>query len=125
MQQSRLNIIFTAFLFSSLVYLIVGFALMKSGWKPAMDSRDLDQILFGIFLLVSLGLVGVGFQIKRTLDEQVAERTILSKSVVFFALAEVPAILGLVLFFLTGNFSFLVILCAVTIMAFVLLKPKS
>ena len=125
MQQSRLNIIFTAFLFSSLVYLIVGFALMKSGWKAVMQSRDLDQILFGIFLLFSIGLAGVGFQIKRTMDEQGNDRTILSKTVLLLALAEVPSILGLVLFILTGNFSYLVILCVVSIAAFILLKPKS
>ncbi len=98
---------------------------MKSGWKPAMDSRHLDQVLFGIFLLASIGLAGVALQIKRTLDHQGTDQTIPSKSVLFFALAEVPSILGLVLFLLTGNFSFLVILCAVSIVAFVLLKPKS
>jgi parvulin-like peptidyl-prolyl isomerase len=125
MQQSRLNIIFTAFLFSSFVYLIVGFALMKSDWKPAMTSRNLDQILFGVFLLASISLVVVALQIKRTLLQQNADQTVLSKSVLLFALAEVPSILGLVLFLLTAKFSFLVIFCFVSVVAFVLVKPKS
>jgi hypothetical protein len=125
MQQSRLNIIFTAFLFSSLVYLIVGFALMKSGWKPAMTARNLDQILFGVFLLASISLVAVALQIKRSLVQQTGDQAVLSKSVLLFALAEVPSILGLVLFLLTARFSFLVIFCFISVVAFVLLKPKS
>jgi positive regulator of sigma E activity len=125
MQQTRLNIIFTAFLFSSLVYLIVGFALMKSDWKPAMAARNLDQILFGVFLLASISLVGVALHIKRSLNQQTGDQAVLSKTVLLFALAEVPSILGLVLFLLTAKFSFLVIFCFVSVVAFVLLKPKS
>lgn len=125
MQQSRLDIIFTAFLFSSFIYLIVGFALMKSNWKPAMAARDLDQILFGVFLLASITLVGVAFQIKRSLDPQNADHAVLSRSVLLFALAEVPSILGLVLFLLTAKFSFLVIFCFISMVAFVLVKPQS
>jgi hypothetical protein len=125
MQQSRLNIIFTAFLFSSLVYLIVGFALMKSNWKPVITTRNLDQILFGFFLLVSISLVGVALHIKRNLDQQTGDQAVLSKSVLLFALAEVPSILGLALFFLTAKFSFLVMFCFISVVAFVLLKPKS
>ena len=49
--ESRLNIIFVAFLFSSLVYMIVGFALSKSGWKALIEDVSLHQILFGAFLL--------------------------------------------------------------------------
>jgi hypothetical protein len=125
MQQSRINIIFIAFLFSSFVYLIVGFALMKSGWKPAMAARNLDQILLGVFLLVSIGLIGMAMQIKRRIGQRRGDHIVLSKAVVVFALAEVPSILGLVLFLLTGNFSFLMILCVVSVVAFVLVKPKS
>jgi len=90
-----------------------------------MASRDLDQILFGIFLLASISLVGVGLRIKRTLGQQSADKTVLSKSILLFAFAEVPSILGLVLFLLTGNFSFLLMLCAVSVVAFILVKPKS
>jgi len=124
MQQSRINIIFTAFLFSSLVYLIVGFAIMKSGWRPLMAARNLDQILFGVFLLASITMLGLAFQIKRTLDTQAADQTLLSKTMVLFALAEVPSILGLVLFLLTANFTFLVIFCFVSVAAFIILKPE-
>ena len=90
-----------------------------------MTSRNLDQILFGVFLLASISLVGVAFQIKRTLNPQSTDQAVLSKSVLLFALAEVPAILGLVLFILTAKFSFLVIFCFISVLAFVLLKPKS
>ncbi len=90
-----------------------------------MAGRGLDHILFGIFLMASISLIFAGLQIKRTLDRQSADQTVLSKSVLLFAFAEVPSILGLVLFLLTGNFPFLVILCVISIVAFALVKPKS
>ena len=125
--QSRLNIIFTAFLFSSLVYLIVGFALTKSGWQPVFSGGNLDTILLGIFLAVSSMLIVIAIQLKNRLGSETPEKNaeaILSKSIFLFALSEVPAILGLVLFLLTGNLVYLMVLCAVSILSFVLVKPR-
>jgi hypothetical protein len=124
---SRLNIIFTAFLFSSLVYLIVGFALMKSGWSPVLRSGNIDQILFAVFLALSVAVVVLAFQIKtrsKPVETDSSARTLFSKSIFLFALAEVPSILGLVLFLLTGKFLYLIILCVISIAAFILVKPR-
>jgi hypothetical protein len=126
--QSRLTIIFTAFLFSSLVYLLVGFALTKTGWKPVMPGGLLEQILFGVFLIFSITLFIIAMRIKKSIvpavdDAEQSEQAALSRSIFLFALAEVPSILGLVLFLLTGNFWNLLILCAVSVFAFFVLKP--
>jgi F0F1-type ATP synthase membrane subunit c/vacuolar-type H+-ATPase subunit K len=126
---SRLNIIFIAFLFSSLVYLLVGFALTKSGWAPVLTSGNLDQILFAVFLALSIALIVLAFQIKAKLmpparDDSTA-KTVFAKSILLFALAEVPSILGLILFLLTGTFHYLVTLCVISIAAFVMVKPRS
>jgi hypothetical protein len=126
--QSRLTIIFTAFLFSSFVYLIVGFALNRSGWKPVIQVGSLQQILFAIFAILSVGLIIVAMTIKRSVfagdgDTEQSEQATLSKSIFLFALAEVPSILGLVLFLLAGNFLNLIILCAFSVVAFFLVKP--
>jgi hypothetical protein len=124
---SRLNIIFIAFLFSSLVYLIVGFALMKSGWDPALKSGNIDQILFAVFLALSVAVVVLAFQIKAKampLKDDASAKTLFSKSIFLFALAEVPSILGLVLFLLTGKFLFLLILCVISVAAFIMVKPR-
>jgi len=122
--QSRLTILYTAFFFSSLVYLIVGFALQKSGWKAAMSQGSIPQALFGIFILSSIGCLAAAFQIRKKQSED-TEKSAFSKSVILFALAEVPAILGLVLFLLTAKFANLLILWFISLTAFILLKPST
>lgn len=124
---SRLNIIFTAFLFSSLVYLMVGFALTKSDWKPILGNGNLDQILFAVFLSVAVAISVLAFQIKSRLlpvGEDAPGKQVFSNSILLFALAEVPSILGLVLFLLTGKFLDLLALCIVSIAAFLIVKPR-
>lgn len=122
--ESRLTIIFTAFLFSSLVYLIVGFALTKSEWKPLMEDGNLPQTLFVIFVLLSVSLMGVLLKLKksRLVD---SEKNAISTYILLFALAEVPSILGLVVFLLTGKFLFLLLLCFISLISFLLVKPSA
>ena len=124
--QSRLDIVFIAFLFSSLVYLIVGFALSKSGWQAGIEG-NMAQVLFAIFLALSIAVIVLVLQIKaRTapvVDDASAQK-FFSRFITLFALAEVPAILGLALFFLTAKFVYLLSLCIVSVMAFLLVKPR-
>ena len=125
MIQSRLNIIFTAFLFSSLVYLIVGFSLTRSGWQPILTATNLGVILFGVFLAISIVLIVVAIQLRSRLASQESNpQGVLSRSILLFALSEVPAILGLVLFLLTGKFLYLVLLCVLSILSFFLVRPR-
>ncbi len=96
------------------------------------DGR-LHQILLGVFGLISAMLVAVALKIKSGLStaagsndnslEQIQQKLI-SKSILLFAMAEVPAILGLVLFLLTGRFPYLVGLCVISVFAFMMLKPS-
>jgi peptidoglycan/LPS O-acetylase OafA/YrhL len=121
--ESRLTIIFTAFLFSSFVYMIVGFALSKSGWKALISDTGLYQILFGLFLVLSISLLVLILKLKNR-PKPDSEKSLISKYILLFALAEVPSILGLVLFLLTGKFLFLLALCFFSIVAFFLIKPQ-
>jgi F0F1-type ATP synthase membrane subunit c/vacuolar-type H+-ATPase subunit K len=126
--QSRLNIIFIAFFFSALVYLIVGFAVSRSGWTPILSQGNLDQILFAICLALSVAIIVIALQIKSHLvvkqDTQSPEN-VFPKTIFLFAMVEVPSILGLVLFFLAGKFSYLVTLCIVSLAGFLLVKPRT
>src|SRR5262245_53990655 len=108
--ESRLSIIFVAFLFSSFVYMIVGFALSKSDWKALISDPGLHQILFGVFLAISVGLFVLILKLKKKLQPD-SEKSLISKYILLFALAEVPSILGLVIFLLSGKFTFLLALC--------------
>jgi F0F1-type ATP synthase membrane subunit c/vacuolar-type H+-ATPase subunit K len=120
--QSRLTILYTAFLFSSLVYVIVGFALMKTGWKAVVSGQPLQQALFGIFVFMSFGCLAVAFLIKKKQSEP-TEKNTFSKSIVLLALSELPAILGLVVFLLSANFVNLLILWLISVAAFILFRP--
>jgi hypothetical protein len=122
--QSRLNILYIAFLSSSLVYVIVGFALVKSGWKPLLPMGAISQALFGVFVLISLFCVVAAFQIRKKQSEE-TEKNAFSKSVVVLALSEVPSILGLVSFLVTGGFASLLILWFISLAAFILFKPAT
>jgi len=117
-------IVFTAFLFSSFVYLLVGFALTKSGWKALLPEGNLSPILFSAFILVSISLMGALFTLKKKQSGN-TERNAVSKYVLLFALAEVPSILGLVLFLLTSNLLFLLILCSLSLLSFLLVRPSA
>ena len=127
-----LMIIFSAFLFSSLIYLLVGFALTQSGWKAILQGA-LQEVLTAIFIGLSVVLVLIAHHVRKSIyTEGVArprapeqlQKEIIFRSIIVFALSEVPAILGLTLFLLTGRFLFLAILCGISIFAFLLAKPS-
>jgi hypothetical protein len=129
---NTLMIIFSAFLFSSLVYLVIGFALSRSSWKPVLESASVARIVFILFCVISVGAVALANKLKYAIpgdlpslpDEQQLHRRIIGKSIVTFALSEIPAILGLVFILLSGNFGYLAVLCALSIVSFLLVKPS-
>lgn len=127
-----LLIVFSAFILSAFVYLIVGFALSQANWKPILTSSSINRLLVIIFGAVSIGTSVVALNIRRSVlrgqtplqtIEQL-QKTIVSRSIFSFALSEVPAILGLVLFLLSGQFLYLVMFCACSLICFILIKPS-
>ena len=120
--ESRLSIIFVAFLFSSLVYLVVGFALSRLGWKPLISDTSLHQILFAVAVVLSVSIFALILKLKSKQPE--TEKDTISKYVLLFALSEIPAILGLLLFFLTSKFLYLMLLCLASISTFFQVKPS-
>ena len=119
--RNTLWIIYTAFVFSSLVYLVVGFALSKAGWNPVLSGDSLPQILFILFSVICVVFLAIAFRIQPKADDPKP----LSRWILRFALCEVPAILGLVLFFLSGRFFHVLVLCAFSVFAFLMLRPQN
>ena len=131
---ATLYVIFAAFAFSSLIYLIVGFTLSRSHWKPVLASSNLQQAIFWTLLAGSAGLLFLAVKFKtdafgRALPSGAnAEQTrsyLVSKYIVLFAIAEVPAIFGLVYFMLSGSFLRELILCLISIVIFLLVRPAA
>jgi hypothetical protein len=129
---STLYIIFAAFLFSSLVYLIVGFTLSRSHWKPVLSSGALRETIFWILLAVSAALSVVALKFKTNTfsrfpplaeNAEQARSYLVSKCIVMYAIAEVPAIFGLVYFMLSGSLTGELILCLISIAMFFFLRP--
>jgi hypothetical protein len=125
------NLIWAALFFSTFVYVILAFVLSRSGWKPVGDPA-LGQVLMGIFMALSLiEVMFVSWLKKKSFTEELTSITsvdsqkkfIVSRSVVLFALSEVPAILGLVTFFLTGNFMMLLAFWGISFISFLIAKP--
>jgi len=132
---ATLNVIFVAFVFSSLIYLIVGFALSQSHWKPFLEDANLRETAFWLFIAVAVSLLFAALKLKAEFfkegatasaeDEEKQRRFLVSRYIVLFAIAEIPAILGLVYLFLSGNFLREIILCAVSLVTFVFVKPAA
>ena len=129
---NTLIIVYSAFVFSSLVYLIVGFALSQSQWKAVVESESLHKILFVLFVVLSASAMAAAIKIRSSAFSQEIphpetleqlQRYVVSRSILTFAFSEIPAILGLVLFLLSGRFPYLVILCILSIVSFLLIKP--
>jgi hypothetical protein len=126
------NLIWAALFFSTFIYVILAFVLTRSGWKPIADS-GLGQVLMGIFMALSLiDVMFVSWLKKKSFSEELISMTsadaqkkfIVSRSVVLFALSEVPAIFGLVTFFLTGNFMMLLAFWGISFISFLVAKPS-
>lgn len=126
-----ITLIYAALLFSTVVYLIVAFMLSKTGWKPLVDP-GLAQMLMGIFL--ALSLIDVMFVLwlkKKSFSDEVSgiqvgdslRRFIVGKSILLFALSEIPAVLGLTIFFLSGNLIMSIVFWTLSLIAFLIAKP--
>lgn len=127
-----ITLIYAALLFSTIVYLIVAFMLSRTGWKPLIDPA-LAQMLMGIFLALCLiDVMFVSWLKRRSFTEEISgiqagdsmRRFIVSKSVVLFALSEIPAVLGLTIFFLSGNLIMAIVFWTLSLIAFLIARPS-
>jgi membrane protease YdiL (CAAX protease family) len=126
-----ITLIYAALLFSTIVYLIVAFMLSRIGWKPLIDPA-LAQMLMGIFLALSLiDVMFVSWLKKKSFNEEISgiqagdtmRKFIVSKSVVIFALCEIPALLGLTIFFLSGSLIMAIVFWTLSLIAFLIARP--
>ena len=126
-----ITLIYAALLFSTIVYLIIAFMLSRTGWKALVDPA-LAQMLMGIFLALSLiDVMFVSWLKRRSFTRRFSgvqagdsmRRFIVSKSVLLFALSEIPAILGLIIFFLSGNLIMSIVFWTLSLIAFLIARP--
>lgn len=126
-----ITLIYAALLFSTIVYLIVAFMLSRTGWKPLIDPA-LAQTLMGIFLALSLiDVMFVSWLKRKSFNEEVSgiqagesmRKFIVTKSVLLFALSEIPALLGLMIFFLSGNLIMTIVFWTLSLIAFLIARP--
>lgn len=113
-EQSRrsLLIVFIAFISSTLIYLFLGFLMGKTSQTPRMMAGNY-QTLFILFVVLSLAEVVIVWLLrKKAYSElsspgslQALEEQLRGKHIILFALSEVPAIYGILYFFLTGHFA--------------------
>ena len=126
-----ITLIYAALLFSTVVYLIVAFMLSRTGWKPLVDPA-LAQMLMGIFLALSLiDVMFISWLKRKSFTQEISgvqagesmRRFIVSKSVLLFALSEIPALLGLTIFFLSGNLIMSIVFWTLSLIAFLIARP--
>lgn len=126
-----ITLIYAALLFSTIVYLIVAFMLSRTGWKALVDPA-LAQMLMGIFLALSLiDVMFVSWLKRKSFTKEISgvqagdsmRRFIVSKSVLLFALSEIPALLGLIIFFLSGNLIMSIVFWTLSLIAFLIARP--
>jgi hypothetical protein len=130
---TTLNIIFWAFLFSSLIYVLLGFLLAQMPWHPVLASPAVTRAIFGTFLLIGFCILIVVIKLHQNSFSDLMpapesgdhlRRYVLRRSIVMFALAEVPAILGLIFFFLSGNLRWMLVLSLISVVSFVVARPS-
>jgi hypothetical protein len=130
---TSVNLIWVALLVSTIIYVILAFVLLQTGWKPILDPA-LSQTLMGIFLAISLiDVMFVSWLKKKSFNDELlsipagdAQRKfIVSRSVVLFALSEVPAILGLVTFFMSGSIVMMLVFWAFSFISFLISRPSA
>ncbi len=105
--------------------------LSRTGWKALVDPA-LAQYLMGIFIALSLiDVMFVSWFKRRSFTEEISgvqagdsmRKFIVSKSVLLFALSEIPALLGLIIFFLSGNLIMSVVFWTLSLIAFLIARP--
>ena len=129
---STLLIIYTSFIFSAFVYLLLGWILSRSGWHPLLNTAAANPIFIGLVVILASDIFAM-FQVKAALfrqgvsmplNQEQLHRYIVSRFLILFALSEIPAIAGLVFFLLSGNFGRFIILCGISFVAFAVVKPS-
>jgi F0F1-type ATP synthase membrane subunit c/vacuolar-type H+-ATPase subunit K len=126
-----LNIVFIAFVSTTFVYLFLGF-LMRQTSAVARPMEGSQQIIFLVSVALSLAqVVVVWILCKRTYSEEqkpqsleVLENHLRSRHIILFALSEIPAIYGIVYFFLTGHFAGQIILTLFSWICLAISKPS-
>jgi hypothetical protein len=128
-----LTILYFALLGSTFIYVFIAFFLLRTGWHPAIDPK-VAKLLGGVFLAIALMLAVMISVIKKRFfvdslpdpsSQQELRRYVVSKSVMLFALSEVPAILGFVYFLLAGSFKMLLVYWAISLISFAIAKPSN
>lgn len=127
-----LTILYTALLGSTFMYVFIAFFLSRTGFTAAADPK-ISQLIGGIFLAIALMIaIMVSVVKKRFFVESLPEESspenlkayVVSKSVLLFALSEVPAILGFVYFFLSGSMLSLLVFWAISLLSFAIARPS-
>lgn len=135
MQKSytTLLVLFVAFVSSTLIYLLLGFFLLQTNFKTGGLDASVGRILTGIFLGISVALVFLVQKVRRSAYSEdlprpesleSLQRFLITRHIVAYALSEAPAIMGLTLFLLSGNFLELAGFCCVSIVAFLAARPS-
>ena len=124
-----ITILYGAFLASSSVYILVSVFLQTTEWRPSMP--QLAQPLLAGLLLIAVAFAALVLWQKRILFSGDGARIkgdyrsfVMSRCVLWFALSEVPSILGFVLFILTGNLVGMLALVAISAVSFTLARPS-
>jgi F0F1-type ATP synthase membrane subunit c/vacuolar-type H+-ATPase subunit K len=111
----KVNLIGMSIIASTVMYAVIAYLLDRIG----MDHPGAPKILFTAFLAIGALLFVPLFMLRKKRDaarcDQAAGQTFLSLSVALFAMAEAPALMGFVLFILTGSwqeFAALLVLCS-------------
>lgn len=124
LQRTQL-ILTAAFVSACLIYLLVGVFLLKSDWRPAaVPETTLRMLLIALFAIAFL-ISAFALNYNRLPGgADPGTRAVLSRTITSQALAEVPAILGLIYFLLSGELLYLALLCAISIATLLLLKKQ-
>lgn len=123
------TILYGAFLASSFVYVMVAVFLQTTQWRPVMP--QIATPLFAFLLVVAMVNAGIMLRQKRSLFSSSGgppvsgdfRQFVMSRCIVWFALSEVPAILGFVFFILAGSLGGMLALVGVSAVSFTLAKP--
>jgi hypothetical protein len=114
-----------AFLAAILIYVLVGYQKLTGGGQPvAFVSGDLFQSVFLAVVIFSGLLIGAVHRYIPELMPAPDSKKLLVRRLIQYGLSEIPAIVGLILFFSKGSFSQLVVLCALSFLSIAILMPK-
>ena len=121
-------ILYGAFLASSFVYVMVAVFLQTTQWRPAMPQAATP--LFALLLVVAMVNAGIVLRQKSGLFSGSGpaasgefRQFVMSRCIVWFALSEIPAILGFVFFILAGRLGGMLALVGISAVSFTLAKP--